>query len=289
MIDFLKFRVINIDVNLLRYNPLLTFHSNRNDDTGELTYIGRNGKGRTPYYFAIYLCFAIKIYVTGRIVISGSIHKYFNNGEHNANDFRYSDFIVSLNSLLKTLNLNPENCILENLEVGLNFKPLVNSQNFLNNIFLHRKKRSIQSRDGYYKQIEHSQYYVKIYDKAYQYSLDYPLIRFELKYIKMQKVNKLGYYTLLDLLTIGLNPFKDILIKELDQILYFDNTIKSNSRLLDKYNNPLYWYELASNKSKASLYKKHLSKLKELTRKNSDNILFHTILVVNNKIDYLLK
>jgi hypothetical protein len=113
-------------------------------------------------------------------------------------------------------------------------------------------------------------------------------MRYEIKFIKMQKVNNLGYFNLKDLIDNGLTPFKTLLITEFNKIIYYDNTIKSNSKLVDKYNNPHFWYDLVSNKNKSSLYKKHINQLKELTKNYSDNTLFHTNLVLTNKIDYLL-
>lgn len=52
--------------------------------------------------------------------VNGSIHKYFNDGLHNYNDFTLSNYIDALNDLSKTLNVSPEAIRIGRIEVGVN-------------------------------------------------------------------------------------------------------------------------------------------------------------------------
>lgn len=52
--------------------------------------------------------------------VNGSIHKYFNDGQHNYNDFTIKDYREALNDLSKVLNINPEVIRIGRIEVGVN-------------------------------------------------------------------------------------------------------------------------------------------------------------------------
>jgi hypothetical protein len=52
-------------------------------------------------------------------------------------------------------------------------------------------------------------------------------MRFEIKYTKMQKLNERGIYNLQGLTSYG---FKDELLNEFNNILFYDNTIQSKSQ-----------------------------------------------------------
>jgi hypothetical protein len=73
-------------------------------------------------------------------------------------------------------------------------------------------------------------------------------MRFEIKYTKMQKLNERGIYNLQDLASYGLHNFKDELLNEFNNILFYDNTIQSKSQSIVHYKNALYWIELLSKK-----------------------------------------
>jgi hypothetical protein len=54
--------------------------------------------------------------------VRGSIHKYHNEGKHNADDFRLSDFIQALSDLSQTLGFNPGVTQFQTLEFGVNIE-----------------------------------------------------------------------------------------------------------------------------------------------------------------------
>ena len=140
MIDFVK--ILNNDINSinLECNPLLDFFQDINLDTAEIRTVNRWGNKITPFKNAFYNSLEFRIYDTGTITIAGSLHKYWNSGAHNYNDFNYDAFLWVLNDLNNKFNIKPQQCILRCLEVGVNVKPPLQSNHILNYSFLHKTK-----------------------------------------------------------------------------------------------------------------------------------------------------
>ena len=257
------------------------------DKNGNLLY-------KTPCINAFYNGLEFKIYENGTITLSGSLHKYWNKGSHNFNDFNFDAFTAVLNDLKSKFNIVLENCIIKCLEVGINIIPPIPTNQILDYCFLHKTKPfeyKINSDEGKYKQVQHSQYIIKIYNKAQHYKskgfdIQTEILRFEIKYTKMQKLNERGIYNLKDLFEYGLQNFKVEVLTEFNNILFYDNTIKSESKLLEKYKNPLYWIELLSHRTK-NLFNYHRKILKIITSTSSQNIQLQTAEIMNKKIDFL--
>ena len=294
MIDFVK--ILNNDINSinLECNPLLDFFQDINLDTAEIRTVNRWGNKITSFKNAFYNSLEFRIYDTGTITIAGSLHKYWNSGAHNYNDFNYDAFLWVLNDLNSKFNIKPQQCILRCLEVGVNVKPPLQSNHILNYSFLHKTKYlewRINSDEGKYKQCQHSQYIVKLYNKTVHYkakgfNVQGEILRFEIKYTKMKRANTLGVYNLQDIADLGFNTFKGELTKEWQNVLYFDNTIKAQTRRLSNYKNPLYWNELLSRPTKTNYYK-HKKILSDLTQNSSDKIQEKLSQIIINKIDDL--
>ncbi|WP_140484759.1 hypothetical protein [Flavobacterium sp. GSA192] len=187
-----------------------------------------------------------------------------------------------------------ENCILKCLEIGINIIPPIATNEILNYCFLHKTlpfEYKHNSDEGKYKQAQHSQYIIKIYNKALHYKskgfeIKTEIMRFEIKYTKMEKLNNLGIYNLNDLKKYGLHNFKNELLKEFNNILFYDNSIRSQSKSLSNYKNPLFWTELLSNNQK-DLFNYHRKQLKNLTARSSDKVQFQTTEILSKKIDLL--
>ncbi len=281
MIDFVK-AIININPRDLLDNKLLDFfYRDFNPDTGELKTVNRNNLKRTPHQYAIYKGIEFRIYETGSVYLLGSLHKFWNNGAHNYNDFKFKSLIDVLIELRTKFNILPEMLRLQSIEFGVNIQPPCKTGRIIDYCFIHKSKPfgEISTRDeGKYFQVEHSQYLIKIYDKRKHYSnkgfrIDNDILRFEIKFLKMEKLNKKGIFTLKDLLKFGLhNIYPEFLVDEWQNILFYDFTInkKENNQLLN-YKNPLYWKELIENKRNSAL-NKHRSKLKEITSRYSENL-----------------
>ena len=286
--------------SILEINPLLDFYETINLTTGEMKTTNRNGNKVTPSKNASYKGLEFKIYDTGTITLSGSLHKYWNDGAHNYNDFNNEAVLFILNDLNTKFDIDPSKCILKCLEIGINITPLVPTNEILDNCLLHKTKPfeyQKNSDEGKYKQVQHSQYIIKIYNKALHYKskgfkIKDEIMRFEIKYTKMQKLNEKGIFSLQDLINYGLQNFKDTVLKEWQNVLFYDNTIqidplstKSKKALLE-YSNPNYWTGLlANNQTKNFTY--HKNQLKKIVSKNSNKMQNLIAETIGKKIDFL--
>jgi hypothetical protein len=294
LIDYVKIIIKDMNPYILEANSLLDFYDKINISTGEIKTTNRHGKLVTPFKNAYYNGLEFKIYDNGTITLSGSLHKYWNNGAHNYDDFDFNAFTDVLKDLQNKFNIALKDCILKCLEVGINIIPPIPTNRFLNNCFLHKTKPfedKLNSDGAKYKQVQHSQYIIKIYNKALQYKskgfdIQTEILRFEIKYIKMQKLNERGIYNLKDLFEYGLQNFKVEVLTEFNNILFYDNTIQFKSKQLVHYKNPLYWIDLLE-RGTISNFQYHRKQLKKITSKSSQKIQFQTAEIMTKKIDFL--
>ncbi len=66
--------------------------------------------------------------------VRGSLHKYSNEGLHNADDFQFSDLKKTLNQLSDEIGLNADIAPLNGFEFGVNIKLPTNPNNALNRL-----------------------------------------------------------------------------------------------------------------------------------------------------------
>ncbi len=294
MVDFVKIIIKDLNPSILEANPLLDFYDNINLLTGEIKTINRTGNKIIPYKNALYNGLEFRIYDTGTIILKGSLHKYYNAGAHNFNDFDYRAFSGVLKDLKELFNINPKQCILKCLELGLNITPPKPTNEILDYCFLHKTKPfeyQKNSGEGKYKQCEHQQYIVKIYNKALHYKKDFPeitteILRFEVKYTRMERLNKLGVYNLNDILKIGFKYFENELLTEWKNVLFYDTTINAKSKRLTNYKNPIYWSELIQKPTKTNFYKQKRF-LVDFTLNHSNKIQHQLTEIMSKKIDFL--
>jgi hypothetical protein len=69
----------------------------------------------------------VMIYDTGLITLSGSLHKYWNSGAHNYNDFN-SEAFYGFERLKEKFKYRQ--CILKCLEIGINIIPPIPTNQF---------------------------------------------------------------------------------------------------------------------------------------------------------------
>ena len=263
------------------------FKSNKFDKDGKPIY-------RTTYKKAEHKGLSITYSENNNFRIVGSIHKYYNDGLHNFNDFTETICKATIVKLCNEFGINPNTFILENLEIGINFKPPARTNDILDLCFLHSTKPFESKYDnqfGRYIQCVHSQYIIKIYNKALQYSakgfkIDEDIMRFEIKFTVMERLNKLGIKTVTDLLSFDFRKFKSMLLKEWDKVLLFDKSIMDLKGFNQKYASDVYWKDLLKRDSHSAYYK-HRRKLNEFTLKNSNDLKGKIKETMNNKIDYL--
>ena len=286
--------------SFLENSSLLDFYDTINLTTGQMKTTNRNGNKVTPSKNASYKGLEFKIYDTGTITISGSLHKYWNNGAHNFNNFDSSAVLFVLNDLQTKFNIDPSKCILKCLEIGINITPPVPTNEILDNCLMHKTKPfeyQKNSDEGKYKQVQHSQYIIKIYNKALHYKskgfdVKTEIMRFEIKYTKMQKLNAKGIFSLQDLINYGLHNFKDEVLNEWQNVLFYDNTIQIDhlttklQKAVLEYSNPNYWTGLLSNKQTKN-FTYHKNQLKKIIEKNSNKVQNLTAEIMSKKIDFL--
>ncbi len=68
--------------------------------------------------------------------VRGSIHKYFNEGKHNYNDFTLSNFKHTIKDLEKTLNINAYTTKIGRVEVGVNLDLDMDVDEFISGVIL---------------------------------------------------------------------------------------------------------------------------------------------------------
>lgn len=68
--------------------------------------------------------------------VRGSLHKYFNDGKHNYNNYTLSDFIKTISDLESTLNINAESIRIGRLETGVNLDIDMDVDEFISSVIL---------------------------------------------------------------------------------------------------------------------------------------------------------
>ncbi|MET6991462.1 hypothetical protein [Sediminicola arcticus] len=302
MVDYIKIILKGYSINKLLENDLLSFvYKGLNPDTGELLTHNRNGKKITPCRHAYYGTLEFKIYDAtklhpeGLVTLTGSLHKYFNRGSQNYNDFTANDMRDVLKELKQKFNLDLENSIIQGIEIGLNITPTMPTTEILQNCLLHKTMpfdAQYFGGRGEYLQASHSDYYIKLYNKGLQnikrglIKRGTEIMRFEIKYSKMRKVNAKGIFNLNDLIHFNMLEFKDDILKEWRNILFYDYTIEHKTENLKNYNNPNYWKGLLKRSSK-SAFNNHRAKLRGLIKNHSEDIQGKIGLLITEKIEEL--
>ena len=193
-------------------------------------------------------------------VINGSLHKFSNGGDHNANDYCMSDFKNTLNQLFEEIGLNPEITPVNGMEFGVNIKLPTNPNNALQRLILHKSNSGNSKRN--YKEFEYQNYSFKIYNKSELTNIEpYQsgnILRVEVKVSRMEYLkNKFVYCKVLtDLLDVSVwERLESILIETMNECLFIDLTEKEIDQLSNKetimylkYINPLFWDNLHENR-----------------------------------------
>lgn len=202
MIDYIKVAINSASFAYsLRSHPLLCdLKEVRNVKTNNTTIIGK------------YRGLTFKVFNTGYIEIDGSLHKYFNDGRHNYNDFSPSDLREVIADLERLFGEEIASARILNLEYGLNINTPFDPTIFTNSILTYlksgadvkaRQKNPITKNDrkGFDKGVRFilSQYHLKIYNKSKQYDQPNDILRVEFKTLKTEVIQDSGIKTVADL------------------------------------------------------------------------------------------
>lgn len=229
----------------------------------------------------------LKIYPSGRIELSGSLHKYSNNGEHNYNDFDFNAFRDVLTRLYNDFSIRPENLRIMQLEYGFNLTPDIKTDTILKGLFQHKSKSfdRFNNIHGTYYQTEHTQYFLKVYNKAKQYKLDHECLRIEIKQKNWTNYRKQGLNTLQDFVNTDKSQFVKYLVDRWEEVVFYDLTNKHLTKW-GKYSNELFWRNLRNEKTNKT-FSVHLKRLRELNRKHGNNTQLKVTEMIYSKLDEL--
>jgi len=277
LIDFVKIEIRGCNKGSLLINERLDFKRKVSTSTGELD----NKEVAEFHYLNLY------VFDSGYIELSGSIHKAYNSiagiqapqpskkmKGFNGNQFNYTQLRFMLIWLVDLIRFDPTKSKLRNIEFGVNVENSFNVPFILCNLMRHNGK-PFRNPLPYYRQAEHYQYKVKCYFKSNQYRTPDNLLRFELQFKTMKKVNSLGVFNVSDLFDKNmLDELKSALIKAWGDVILYDYSInergvKSTDRKwLVKYRNCNFWnIEIPSNRLDP-----HKKRLKRLSEDHSERI-----------------
>lgn len=163
--------------------------------------------------------------------IRGSIHKYHNNGDHNANDFTNTDLHNTLKNMELDYNICLSSAYLHGLEFGVNVETPIPVSQVLHNLVASKGRQftAIKYKGKTVgKQIQRDEYSIKLYNKGEQYNMgSYNLMRIEVSVNKMRLLAKYGIFTLSDLLdTEKISPLGKLLLDHWNSIIYYDKGVK---------------------------------------------------------------
>ena len=250
MVDGFKGQDISVEVDMLLTNDRLTFGGLVDTQTGFILDPIRRAQDRG-------LNFKLIPRRTGpgyRVEVKGSLHKFYNNGLHNADQYTVNDLLLTLNRLVTDYGFDLFSSKINNIEFGVNIElPFAISQVFAN-LICHKNQPfqvDSHSQTPYYV-CNWQRYTVKIYDKGKQQGLGGNLLRFEIRVRKMRvfrTVTGVQLHTLADLLNVAnYGPLGALLVDAFDDILFDDpainpKTLTAKERALyQQCRNPRYWH-----------------------------------------------
>jgi len=221
----------------------------------------------------------LRIYPSNTITLSGSLHYFYNKGEHNYNDFTENAFKAALNKLYSTFGVLPKQLHLTCLEYGVNIIPPISTNLILDNLLQHKGidfTTSINGAEGKYYQAKHDKEILKCYNKALQFKLDTELLRVEVKQKNWSKYRKLGICTIEDFIQYPKDIFVTDLLKKWNEIIFYNPTSKNED--WNKYSNINFWRSLKSkSRNTRKTHRDRLTKLNSLCRIDVQGVVAKTI------------
>lgn len=207
------------------------------------------------------------------LLINGSLHKYHNGGEHNADQFSFFHLCQSIDGFTDVLEIDAEKTTIHGLEIGVNIQLPCSPLKLLKNLVCYRSNpfTPINKRNvGKGWQCTLSQYSVKIYDKAKVSGIDCGnVLRVEIHMDKMQAMKKYNINTLADLQNEEkVFSLLGVLCDAISYIIWTDTTVNLN-RLSSReqkqwlyYSNHRTWQTFGKDKRKRAnkIWKNLLSK-----------------------------
>ena len=259
-------------------------------ETGNVEIIKQKEGTVKPELTAKYKNLLFEIYRNGFICVKGSLHVYFNNGEHNHNDFTIDNFIWVLKDLQLRFGIIPAKTSIRHLEFGLNIDELIYpTPRIIQNLMFQAGKGKEpmifkyekQKTKSEFKTTERDEYTLKVYDKSLHYGLNSNILRFECKAHVGSSLKSIGIHYLSDLLNSDIRVnLGQRLISLWDEVVLNDWTIRTDELSskdqikLKDWKNANYWIDLhketrVKNRNKFS---KELAEYRKIVQDHSDNV-----------------
>lgn len=266
-IDYIKAQIIGLNKEHFLNNDKLTF----------TPVFERETTDTVKYYYNEFENLKTKVYESGSIYFSGSLHKFYNNGLHNHNEFNKGAYFETLERIKSVYGIEPDNIRIIQMEYGVNILPPIPTNDILNNLIQHKNKdfeQKISNEKGKYYQCEHGSkqnkyYIIKIYNKAKQYNLKDKVLRIEIKQCNWSKYRMKGIRTLHDFNNVNKSIFVSYLLRKWNEVIFYDPTNRDVEKW-GKYSNVNFWRELRTKSH--TTQKKHADRLRELNKTKGKNV-----------------
>ena len=275
MLDLLKFKITDeVQINKVWNNELLEYVGK-----SERLYIDEIKEKQTKRYKNLYF-----IKHQNRLEVSGSIHYFYNDGLHNADDFYIEYCINAINQIKDLFSIDLNKCQIINLEYGVNINPIINVTDLIHNLVYHEKRQFTRPTTHFSFKLAGNEAYKQI--KAYDKSVQFPhecenTFRFEVRSRQAKFIHSLGLFTLHDLTLLeNYNILIASLLKEWDNVLLFDTSKNIDA----KFFNSVFWEDILKNGNR----NKFNNQKKLYYKKLGSNNLHSTIRnIIERKSKYL--
>lgn len=293
-IDFIQGEIVGMPTTTLTNNPNLVFTQDVDTSTGEIkTRVSREGDILQPMQKAEYKGLTFEHYLkSDTVYFFGSLHIFWNDGQHNHNDFGQNEFSESLKRLQSELGIAPRNIRLQKLEYGVNICPPMETRDILDHCFQHRGVDKItgqQDEKGHFIEFRHTDYRIKVYDKAKQNFLSHQLMRVEIhvkcwaKYSRLKGLNHLKIKDLNEFILTDKTSLVNDLLNKWSEIIFFDPT---NTDYYNAFNSPMYWRKL-KRQANTSKRKRKRDKLRQMNKEHGKDIQGQVAREIAHKIGSL--
>ena len=275
MLDLFKFRITDVaQIDTVWNNELLEYVGK-----SERLYIDEIKEKQIRKYKNL-----IFIKYQDRLEISGSIHYFYNDELHNADDFYIEDCISAIIQIKNIFDLDLNKCKLINLEYGVNINPIINVTDLVHNLIYHSTRQFVRTTiHNDFKQAGNEAYkQVKAYKKSVQFPHECEnTFRFEVRTREHKFLKKLGIVTLQDLVEIS-NYDKLItsLLNEWDNVLLFDLSKDIDT----KFFNTHFWEDVLKNGNRNKFNNQKKLYYKKL---GSDNLHSNIRNIIERRTKYL--
>lgn len=238
MLDLIKFKITDeVQINTVWNNELLEYVGK-----SERLYIDEIKEKQTKKYKNLYF-----IKHQNRLEVSGSIHYFYNDGLHNADDFYIEYCINAIYQIKDLFSIDLNKCQIINLEYGVNINPIINVTDLIHNLVYHEKRQFTRPTTHFSFKLAGNEAYKQI--KAYDKSVQFPhecenTFRFEVRSRQAKFIHSLGLFTLEDLTLLeNYNILIASLLKEWDNVLLFDTSKDIDT----KFFNSVFWEDILKN------------------------------------------